>query len=161
MVERGLDSLFNSVLLTEILDSNISYLGEVGEALVGEDRLSDDTSEGKHGSAAVLKLLGGHLILISLSSLPEAKGIEAKLTRLATRALKHLLDGDDRDELESSHEGEHLEGRAGSNSGVVGFDRADVVDISGELNELGCDKTEPGKHGNAAVLDLCDCIKSY
>lgn len=63
--------------LDELLCSEVRNLEDFGS---GDELLGNDACDGKHGKAAVVDLLGLHLLKLDLVSGLEAEGVELEVT---------------------------------------------------------------------------------
>jgi hypothetical protein len=131
---------------------------EVGKllqgALLGEELLVDDATEGDHGKAAVLHLneaAAGE----GLGVLAEAKGVEAKIAGLAA-VREHVARGQlevVREELNSADGEEHLPQASGGHNEEVVDGGSAVLEL-GQARNLLRDHAGEGEHAHASVLEL-------
>lgn len=125
------------------------------QVLVGDGGMVDGTRHGAHSQTAILNLVDlvhGGLRRV----LGETERVELEVSWLTVGlAVEHLEDGRHGHDLEEGAPQEDLGHGAGGDTPVMTVDgELGSSGIEGEGVDLGNEKTQEGKHANAAVLDL-------
>ena len=145
-----LRSLIGTILKSSSLD--------IREAVAGQNRLCNNSTDSKHSQSSVLQLLVLHVLHLLLTlSFHEPKRVQSKVARLAARSLQHLRKSDVRHQFESGGAKSNESHGSLIYEGVVGCGGGEIRGVGKKRDfetEVRCDETNKGYHSKTGMLQF-------